>query len=204
MYCGADIDVCRFFPAVTGVLKRVFDLFTACLLLTMLSPIMLIVALLIRLTSPGPALFAQVRVGRFEQSFTCLKFRTMVFGVPNVSSHEVGTNWITPLGRFLRVTKVDELPQLINVVRGQMSLVGPRPCLPSQMEVIEARRQLDVFSIRPGITGVAQLSGIDMSDPSGLARADRSYMDNQTFVGDLKILVKTAFGMGSGDAAKAR
>jgi O-antigen biosynthesis protein WbqP len=194
--------VSSFFLVVTDVLKRVFDLSIACLLLTLLSPIMLIVALLIKLTSPGPALFVQARVGRFEKTFTCLKFRTMIFGVPNVSSHEVGSNWITPLGRVLRVTKVDELPQLINVVRGEMSMVGPRPCLPSQVEVIQERRLVDVFAIRPGITGIAQLSGIDMSDPGALAKADRVYMDKQSFFGDLKILIKTAFGLGSGDAAR--
>lgn len=185
------------------MLKRVFDLASACLLLTVLSPLMLFVGLLVKLTSPGPALFAQVRVGRFERPFTCLKFRTMSFGVPNVASHEVSPNWITPLGKFLRVSKIDELPQLINVLRGEMSLVGPRPCLPTQTNVVGARRELDVFSIRPGITGTAQLAGVDMSDPDLLAKVDRVYVDNQSLIGDLKILIKTSLGLGSGDAARA-
>ena len=97
--------------------------------------------------------------------FTCYKFRTMAQGAPLAGSHEVSGSWITPIGRRLRSLKLDELPQLFNVLRGDMSLVGPRPCLPNQAEVIAARRARDVFNIRPGITGIAQLTSIDMSKP---------------------------------------
>ena len=125
----------------------------------------------------------------------------MAAGAPVAGSHEVGARWITPLGRRLRSSKLDELPQLLNVLRGEMSLVGPRPCLPSQTDVILARRALGVYAVRPGITGPAQLTGIDMSTPAELATADRGYVDGQSFFGDLKLLLDTVFGKGRGDAA---
>lgn len=182
--------------------KRLFDVAVAAAGLACLWPIMAVVAVLVRRSSPGGALFAQVRIGRYERPFTCFKFRTMVAGAPVAGSHVVGAAWITPLGRRLRASKLDELPQLINVLRGDMSLVGPRPCLPNQVEVIEARRRLDVFRVRPGITGVAQLAAIDMSRPEELARADRQYIDTQTFPGDLGLIARTVIGGGSGDAAR--
>lgn len=117
-------------------------------------------------------------------------------------SHEVAENWITPIGRRLRSAKLDELPQLFNVLRGEMSLVGPRPCLPVQTEVIAARRARNVFRVRPGITGIAQLASIDMSTPEKLARADSEYVENRSFSGDLRIIVATMIGGGSGDAAR--
>jgi O-antigen biosynthesis protein WbqP len=126
----------------------------------------------------------------------------MAHGAPVAGSHEVAETWITPIGRRLRAVKLDELPQLFNVLRGDMSLVGPRPCLPNQVDVITARRLRNVFSIRPGITGVAQLASIDMSTPERLAQADSRYIEHQTFVGDLRILVATVLGGGYGDAAK--
>jgi O-antigen biosynthesis protein WbqP len=105
------------------------------------------------------------------------------------------------LGRRLRAFKLDELPQLFNVVRGDMSLVGPRPCLPSQADVIAARRRRDVFSIRPGITGLAQLASVDMSTPDRLAEIDGRYVANRTLLGDLLIIARTVTGGGAGDAA---
>ncbi len=183
-------------------MKRLFDLLVATVMLLLLLPVMAIVAVLVMLTSKGPAVFAQIRVGLHERPFTCLKFRTMSVDTPNVASHQVSTAAITPLGRFLRASKLDELPQLVNVIRGEMSLVGPRPCLPNQEELIGERRALGVFDVRPGITGAAQLAGIDMSEPAALARADRQYIDQRSFLGDLEILARTALGKGTGDAAK--
>jgi O-antigen biosynthesis protein WbqP len=182
-------------------MKRALDFLISAFGLIVLMPPMLIIAYLVRRSSPGGALFVQTRVGRAEKPFQCYKFRTMASGAPQGGSHEVGENWITPIGRRLRAFKLDELPQLFNVVRGDMSLVGPRPCLPSQADVIAARRRRDVFSIRPGITGLAQLASIDMSTPDRLAEIDGRYVASQTLLGDLMIIARTVAGGGSGDAA---
>jgi O-antigen biosynthesis protein WbqP len=181
-------------------MKRTFDLLVSVLGLIFLSPVMLIIAWRVARSSPGGALFVQARVGRSEQLFRCYKFRTMAQGAPVAGSHDVSGSWITPIGRRLRSLKLDELPQLLNVLRGDMSLVGPRPCLPNQAEVIAARRARNVFDIRPGITGIAQLASIDMSTPEKLAEADRRYIDSRTFWGDLRIIAATVLGGGSGDA----
>ena len=110
-------------------------------------------------------LFWQKRVGRIEEEFMLFKFRTMFVDTPSMASHQVSPNSITPLGHWLRKTNCDELPQLINVLRGEMSLVGPRPCLPNQFGVIEMRRRYDCFQVRPGITGESQIKKVDMSEP---------------------------------------
>ncbi|WP_330166436.1 sugar transferase [Rhizobium sp. C4] len=178
------------------------DLVLACCGLVILWPFMLIIAGVIKCTSKGPALFAQGRVGREEGVFMCLKFRTMAAGSPNVASHEASSVWITPVGRFLRRWKLDELPQLFNVVLGQMSLVGPRPCLPSQVSLILERRQRNVFSVRPGITGLAQIANIDMSQPARLAEVDAFYVRNHSSLGDIRIMISTVVGSGFGDAAE--
>lgn len=182
-------------------LKRSIDVTVAFCGLVVLSPIILAAALAIACTSRGGVLFFQERVGQNEVIFHCMKFRTMVKGTPNVGSHDAEKSWITPVGRILRRTKIDELPQLVNVLRGEMSLVGPRPCLPSQFDLIAARRSFDVFSVRPGITGVAQVKGVDMSAPWQLAELDASYLRNQSALIDLKILLQTVSGKGRGDAA---
>ena len=182
-------------------MKRVFDFLISAFGLIVLMPAMLVIAYLVRRSSPGGALFVQTRVGRGEKPFQCYKFRTMASGAPQGGSHEVGESWITPIGRRLRAFKLDELPQLFNVVRGDMSLVGPRPCLPSQGDVIAARRRRNVFSIRPGITGLAQLASIDMSTPDKLAEFDGRYVANRTLFGDLMIIARTITGGGAGDAA---
>jgi O-antigen biosynthesis protein WbqP len=122
----------------------------------------------------------------------------MYTGTPNVPTHQVEPISVTPLGRYLRRFKVDEIPQLFNVLIGDMSLVGPRPCLPSQADLIEARRRLGVLKIRPGITGQAQVSGIDMSDAGRLAKVDAQYVQSQTFLGDLKLIFATLRGRGVG------
>lgn len=124
-------------------------------------------------------------------------------GTESRGSHEVSAAQITRLGHFTRKTKLDELPQVWNVLLGQMSFVGPRPCLPNQHELIAERETLSVFDVRPGVTGPAQLAGIDMSTPKRLAKADAEYIANRSFRGDLKLLLITATGKGRGDAVKA-
>src|SRR6478672_255017 len=136
-------------------MKRALDVVISAFGLIVLMLPMLIIAYLVRRSSPGGALFVQTRVGRAEKLFQCYKFRTMSHGAPLAGSHEVAESWITPTRRRLRSAKLDELLQLINVLRGDMSLVGPRPCLANQIDVIAARRVRNVFYFRPGITGTA-------------------------------------------------
>ena len=130
-----------------------------------------------------------------------LKLRTMQIGTEARASHEIGPSRVTKIGRFLRKTKVDELPQILSVLRGDMSFVGPRPCLLVQTELIEERTKRGVYTVLPGITGKAQLMGIDMSTPRLLAATDAEYVTERSMAGDLGILLATLLGQGSGDAA---
>ena len=180
--------------------QRFFDLALAVLLLPVAVPVTLAGALLVKLTSDGPAIFAQDRVGYRQSVFRCYKLRTMTVGTRTGLSHEVGTSHITPVGRWLRRLKVDELPQLWNVFRGDMRFVGPRPGLPGDKALIAAREKAGVFEIVPGITGLAQVNGVDMSDPEKLAAWDARYMQTASIGTDLKLIVQTAIGGGRGDA----
>lgn len=146
-------------------------------------------------------IFRQQRVGRGGRLFTMLKLRTMRSDTPDRASHEVGHAAITRTGRLMRRTKIDELPQLWNVFVGDMSLVGPRPCLPVQTVLVEERHRLGVDCLRPGVTGIAQLKGLDMSQPIELARVDALYLGAWSIGRDLAILAQTVAGRGSGDAA---
>lgn len=179
-------------------MKRAFDVSACALFLLFFWPILLIVIIAIRIQTPGPAIFKQVRVGRDGRTFTCYKLRTMYSGTANLPTHEVQASSVTAIGKYLRRFKIDELPQLCNVLAGDMSLVGPRPCLPSQTELVEARRQLGVFAVRPGITGLAQVNGIDMSDADRLASIDAEYARTQSLLGDFKLIWATLRGQGVG------
>jgi lipopolysaccharide/colanic/teichoic acid biosynthesis glycosyltransferase len=159
-------------------------------------------ALLIRLNSKGPVLFRQERVGRNATPFTCIKFRTMAQGTQQVGSHDAPASAITSVGRILRRTKIDELPQVINIFRNEMSLVGPRPSLPSQREVILHRKQLNVYDVVPGITGLAQIRDIDMSMPKQLAETDAEYFLTRTLATDIGIIWATLTGRGQGDRVR--
>jgi O-antigen biosynthesis protein WbqP len=182
--------------------KRALDLVLAVPALLLAAPVIALLVLCVRADSPGPGIFAQMRVGRHGNPFVCRKLRTMRVDTPNVPSHMAGRASMTRLGPILRRTKLDELPQLWNVVVGEMSLVGPRPCLPGQVELIDARRARGVLSARPGITGLAQVRGIDMSQPHILAEIDAEYVRRQTFRLDVAILFRTVFSTASqGDAA---
>lgn len=166
-------------------------------------PILLIVAFLVRLDSPGPALFRQNRVGRNEVLFVCYKLRTMAEGAPVVGTHEISGAHVTSIGRWLRRLKLDELPQLWNVIRGEMSLVGPRPCLPSQLELIEARRAHGVYGVRPGVTGPSQVIGLDMSTPRELAEKDAIWTRAPNLKDYVRLIILTVLGKGQGDAIRA-
>lgn len=179
-------------------MKRAFDIVASALFLLFFWPVLLIIIVAIRLQNPGPAIFAQVRVGKGGRLFTCYKLRTMYSGTRNLPSHQVGAAAVTPLGARLRRFKVDELPQLVNVLIGDMSLVGPRPCLPSQTELIEARRQRGVLDVLPGITGLAQVNNVDMSNALRLAEIDGQYARTQSFPGDIRLIFATLRGQGVG------
>ncbi|MBJ3785058.1 sugar transferase [Devosia sediminis] len=181
------------------MIKFAFDTLLAAALLVILSPVIVFCMFLVRKGSPGPAIFRQTRVGRGEVPFTCYKLRTMQSSTANLPTHQVSSASVTPIGAFLRRSKLDELPQLINVLRGEMSFVGPRPCLPQQTELVEQRRARGVFAVRPGITGLAQIQDIDMSDPVRLATVDQRYVDNASFIGDIRIMISTVLGKGQGD-----
>jgi len=152
---------------------------------------MLFLAILIRLESPGNPLFLQRRIGMDRKPFICFKLRTMWVGTPHVATHDIPKSAITRLGRILRAIKLDELPQLLNIIWGDMDFVGPRPCLESQNELIKEREKRNVFSVKPGMTGIAQVQGIDMSTPALLAETDAQYIAMCSFKDDLILLLKT-------------
>jgi len=164
-------------------------------------PVFLVVIIL-SLLDHGSPFFKQMRIGKNQRPFTLVKFRTMAIGTQSVGTHLVDPSSITKLGRFLRKTKLDELPQLFNVLTGQMSLVGPRPCLPNQTELIEERLKRGVFDVRPGITGVAQVNDVDMSTPRKLARYDLVMVRRMSLRLYFKMLVATAVGKGRGDRVR--
>lgn len=173
--------------------KRALDLAVAVPMLALTSPVLLVAMLAIRATSAGPAIFSQIRVGRGGALFACRKLRTMYRATPSLPTHEAPAGSVTAVGKVLRATKIDELPQLWNVIKGEMSLVGPRPCLPTQTELIERRKGLGVLKALPGITGLAQIKGIDMSDPRLCAETDAVYIKAASIGLDLKILLGTFF-----------
>ncbi|MCP3908867.1 MAG: sugar transferase [Oceanicoccus sp.] len=150
----------------------------------------------------GSPIFFQQRIGKNQRPFTLVKFRTMRQGTASVATHEVSSRSITRLGAILRKTKLDELPQLFNVLKGEMSLVGPRPCLFNQEELINERQQRGVFRVLPGITGLAQINHIDMSDPSKLAQWDQQMIESFTLKDYFKYLLLTITGSGQGDRVK--
>lgn len=188
--------------SIQPALIRALDLGLAAAGLVVAAPVILGLALAVRVTSPGPGLFAQVRVGRYEHPFLCYKLRTMSQGTVSVGTHEVSASAVTPLGRILRRVKLDELPQLWNVLKGEMSLVGPRPGLPVQQALLEARRARDVFVVRPGVTGPGQVAGVDMSEPERLAELDASYSDAPKLGDYFRYLIMTLAGNGRGDRVR--
>lgn len=173
------------------LIKRMLDIFISFILIIILSPILIISAILIKITSPGKVFFKQVRIGRNGTSFKLVKLRTM-YNDPNRGLHQTrsGDSQITPVGAVLRRTKIDELPQLINVLRGEMSLVGPRPCLPHTAKEAPnwAQRR---FEVRPGLTGLAQVNGnIGLSWEQRWIH-DVAYVELVNWQTDCKILLKT-------------
>jgi O-antigen biosynthesis protein WbqP len=183
--------------------KRLFDLTLALLAIIPAAVICLLVLPMIWIDCRASPLFLQKRIGQHRRIFRILKLRTMKANTPNVASHEANSAQITRSGAWLRRFKIDELPQIWNVLTGDMSFVGPRPCLPNQLLLIEEREQRGVFNLRPGITGIAQIAGFDMSMPAALAERDSDYLSPWSLTKDCVILWHTLTGAGSGDAAVA-
>ena len=182
-------------------LIRAFDIALSLLGILLASPLLVII-FIAGLVTNGAPLFFQQRVGLGQQPFTLVKFRSMATSTRSVGTHLVDSSAITPLGRFLRRSKLDELPQLYNVLSGDMSLVGPRPCLPNQLELIDERESRGVFNARPGITGLAQINGVDMSSPRKLAIYDSLMLRNMSLANYLCLILATATGRGAGDRVR--
>lgn len=177
---------------------RLLDIFFSGFGLLLGWPVLLIIAL-IGWFDNGSPLFMQVRVGRLQVPFTLVKFRSMRPGTASVATHLANSDSITPFGHFLRRTKLDELPQLWNVLKGEMSIVGPRPGLFNQEALTAERAARGVFNARPGITGLAQVNQIDMSTPTLLAETDAKMLSSLSVANYFRYIFQTVAGKGSGD-----
>ena len=174
--------------------KQFFDVGFSFFLLITLSPLLAIISILIKLDSKGPILFIQKRVGKDSEIFNIYKFRTMYIDSPNnLPTSEITEPgyYITGFGRFLRKSSIDELPQLWNILRGEMSFIGPRPVIPVETELIELRKSLYADQILPGVTGLSQVMGRDDLPINEKAYYDAQYFQNMSLVLDLKIILKT-------------
>lgn len=171
-------------------MKRFFDFITSFLVLIIFSPILLLVAILIKFTSKGPALYWSDRIGKENLIFKMPKFRTMQVGTPAVATHLLNNSdrYLTPIGSILRKSSLDELPQLWSILKGDMSLVGPRPALFNQEDLIALRTQFGIDSLVPGLTGWAQVSGRDELSISAKVQYEAEYLNNRSFWFDLKII----------------
>jgi lipopolysaccharide/colanic/teichoic acid biosynthesis glycosyltransferase len=183
------------------VLIRFFDIVFALLGLALGLPLLALLWLIGLIVSGSP-LFRQQRVGQHQKPFVVVKFRTMRPNTASVATHLANADAVTPYGGFLRRTKLDELPQLWNVLKGEMSLVGPRPCLFNQEELIAERATRKVFDARPGVTGLAQVRGVDMSTPSLLAETDAQMLKDLCISNYFKLILMTLLGNGTGDGIR--
>jgi O-antigen biosynthesis protein WbqP len=197
-YRSADL---KLYPSITftesqrryRVVKRAADIILSALLLLLLSPLFLIVAIIIKANSRGPVLFRQERMGQFGKTILVYKFRTMYSDAPNVATCDLHNpdQYITPVGRFLRVTSIDELPQLINILCGDMSFIGPRPLILSEKEVHIGRMQKGIYYLKPGLTGLAQISGRDLVSQEQKILYDEEYLHSFCMKLDCKIVLQT-------------
>jgi O-antigen biosynthesis protein WbqP len=176
------------------MIKRVFDLFFSIILLIILTPLFVVVGILIKLDSPGPVFFKQKRVGKDNKTFTVYKFRSMSMGTPDGAKEELGEEsaYVTRVGRIIRRLTIDELLNLFNVVRGEMSLVGPRPPHYTQYDLIKMRTEAGIHTVKPGIAGYAQIMKTGGEDLVAKVRCDKYYFEHMSIWLDIKIIIRTA------------
>ncbi len=167
--------------------------FLALLIFLGLLPLIIISCLAILIEDGYPFLFFQDRLGINKKVFKIIKLRTMKKSTPNMGTHLVDVDSYLITGKFMRKLKIDELPQLINLIKGDLNIIGPRPGLPNQYELMTEREKLSIFSIKPGISGLAQINGYDMSDPVSLAKVDKIYINNADWMLDFRIIIATIF-----------
>ncbi|MFB2118262.1 sugar transferase [Parapedobacter sp. 2B3] len=172
-------------------LKRLIDIIASLGVILILSPVMLIIAVLVKLQDGGPALFKQKRVGRNGKEFIFLKFRSMPVATPNVESSDVKKLTVTPLGKVIRRTNLDELPQLFNILKGDMSLIGPRPPIPAQTGLVALRSENGALALRPGLTGWAQVNSYDFMPEEEKARFDGDYAQKLSLWMDIRVVLRT-------------
>ncbi len=183
---------------IYSAVKRLIDFIAALFILLFAAIPMLAVALAVKLTSRGPAVFRQPRVGRNGELFNCLKFRSMYTDAPNSCASadlEKADAYITPVGNILRKTSLDELPQIINILKGEMSFIGPRPLIPEETYIHSERKRLGVYILRPGISGLAQVSGRDLVPPDEKVRFDSEYLKHIGLAQDIRTIFKTIFNV---------
>ncbi|MBW4862106.1 MAG: sugar transferase [Paeniclostridium sp.] len=176
-------------------LKRSIDIILSTLGIIILSPVFLIISIIIKLESEGPIIFKQLRAGKDSKPFYIYKFRSMKADAPNLSTNEFEdvNLFITKIGKFIRRTSIDELPQLINILKGDMSIVGPRPVILDEKELILLRKEYNIDSILPGITGLAQINGRDIIGTEEKVKLDYEYLQNKSLNLDVKIVFITIF-----------
>ena len=175
-------------------LKRVIDFLLSLIGIVVLSPVLLVLAIIIKVTSPGPVLFKQERMGKDNVRFKIFKFRSMRIDTPkDVPTHLLSNpdQYITSVGKFMRKTSLDELPQLFNILKGDMAVIGPRPSLPNQYDLNELRDKNGASSIKPGLTGLAQISGRDELEIDVKAALDGEYVKKMSFLFDCKCFLGT-------------
>ena len=185
-------------------MKTIFDFIMSLLAIICLSPIIIIVSLIIKFTSEGPILFKQRRIGKDNKEFNIYKFRTMRVDTPNVATHllENPEQYITAIGKFVRKTSLDELPQLFNILKGEMSIVGPRPALYNQLDLRDMRTEVGVHKLVPGLTGWAQINGRDEIPLDIKVGLDKEYLDKKSFWFDIKIIFLTAIKVVKSDGVQ--
>ncbi|MCI9061584.1 MAG: sugar transferase [Romboutsia sp.] len=175
-------------------MKRFFDIVCSILGIIVLSPVFIIVSILIKLESKGPIIFKQLRAGKNSKPFYIYKFRSMKIETPNIATNDFTNShvYITKIGKIIRKTSIDEIPQLFNILKGDMSIVGPRPVILEEVDLIELRQSYNIDKILPGITGWAQINGRDNIGNEEKVKYDYEYLVNKSFIMDLYIIVMTA------------
>ena len=190
--------------ALYSISKRTMDIVSSLVGLILLSPLFLLVAILIKLDSKGPIIFKQIRIGKNSKPFYIYKFRSMNIDAPNLSTEEFinASDFTTKVGKFIRKTSIDELPQLVNILKGDMSIVGPRPVIEREVRLLELRKECNVDSILPGITGLAQINGRDNIDDYEKVKYDFEYLSKRNLVLDIKIIINTVLKVAKSEGIK--